>query len=90
MLVEYNKQDEQSKLNVEDINIAYSLKLALLGGILSTIGDAIAAYSAKIAIDETIQEQLSQSNENNNQEERLKSMEKQIELLQRRLDELVK
>lgn len=88
--MEYHKQDEQFKPNVEDINIAYSLKLALLGGVLSTIGDAIAAYAAKVAIDESIQEQFSQSKENNEQGERIKSMEKQIELLQRRLDELAK
>ncbi len=49
------------KPNQEEDNLAMSLKLALLGGILTTLGDAIATFAAKIAIEESLQENLTQT-----------------------------
>ncbi|GAF21654.1 hypothetical protein [Shouchella hunanensis] len=78
------------KPNQEEDNLAMSLKLALLGGILTTLGDAIATFAAKIAIEESLQENLTQTSKNNEQENRIKSMENQIQVLQKKLDDLPK
>lgn len=74
----------------QEDNIAMSLKLALLGGILTTIGDAIATFAAKVAIEETLQENVTQTEKSNDQEDRMKLLENQVELLQKRLDDLPK
>ncbi|MED1561746.1 hypothetical protein AJ85_00940 [Alkalihalobacillus alcalophilus ATCC 27647 = CGMCC 1.3604] len=69
--------NSQSEQTIQEINLAMSLKLALLSGVLVTIGDAIATYAAKIAIDEAIQDNITQREETQEQEQRMQSLEKQ-------------
>ncbi|WP_413375827.1 hypothetical protein [Alkalihalobacillus sp. 1P02AB] len=85
-----NVDNNHSEQTIQEINLAMSLKLALLSGVLVTIGDAIGTYAAKIAIDEAIQDNITQSEETQEQEQRIQSLEKQIELLSKKIDNLTK
>lgn len=45
----------------QEIQIAYSLRLALIGGLLTTLGDTISTYAASIAIEESIHDSILQN-----------------------------
>ncbi|MFD1065038.1 hypothetical protein [Oceanobacillus locisalsi] len=66
----------------EDIQISYSLILALVGGLLATLGDAISTYAAGLAIDEFIQETEDQNVKDRQLEERLASIERKLDEFQ--------
>ncbi|MCT1575713.1 hypothetical protein M3E13_19480 [Oceanobacillus kimchii] len=70
----------------EDIQIAYSLKIALIGGLITTLGDAISTYAASIAIEESIQDNISQSQDKKQLEDRFKKIEKQLEVIQKEMN----
>ncbi|MCY8232304.1 hypothetical protein [Priestia endophytica] len=85
-----NEQFKDSTLEGEEIKLASSLKIALLAGILVTVGDALATYAAKLAIDEEIEAQVTQQQETGQQDDRLKALEKQIQDLHEKINQLSK
>lgn len=82
------QNQEKNQFEQEETQLAISLKLYLLSGILGTVADIIATYAAKFAIDEVMEEQAFEQQENAEQETRLKELERQVEALQRKLEEL--
>ncbi|MCT1577939.1 hypothetical protein M3E13_16525 [Oceanobacillus kimchii] len=72
--------------STEDIQFAYSLKIALIGGLITTLGDAISTYASSIAIEESIQDSISQSQDKKQLEDRFKKIEKQLEVIQNELN----
>ncbi|KAB2494561.1 hypothetical protein [Priestia endophytica] len=85
-----NEQFKDSTLEGEEIKLASSLKITLLAGILVTVGDALATYAAKLAIDEEIEAQVTQQQETGQQDDRLKALEKQIQDLHEKINQLSK
>ncbi|KYG35638.1 hypothetical protein [Priestia endophytica] len=85
-----NEQFKNSTLEGEEIKLASSLKITLLAGILVTVGDALATYAAKLAIDEEIEAQVTQQQETGQQDDRLKALEKQIQDLHEKINQLSK
>ncbi|WP_113715169.1 hypothetical protein [Priestia endophytica] len=85
-----NEQFKDSTLEGEEIKLASSLKITLLAGILVTVGDALATYAAKLAIDEEIEAQVTQQQETGQQDDRLKALEKQIQALHEKINQLSK
>lgn len=85
-----NEQFKDSTLEGEEIKLASSLKITLLAGILVTVGDALATYAAKLAIDEEIEAQVTQQQEIGQQDDRLKALEKQIQDLHEKINQLSK
>lgn len=69
----------------EELEITKSLKLGLIAGLLTTVGDAIATYAAGVAIEESIEAGLEQNLKLKQQDERLSRIEKNIELIQKQL-----
>ncbi|WP_245833167.1 hypothetical protein [Oceanobacillus timonensis] len=70
----------------EDIQISYSLILALVGGLLATLGDAISTYAAGLAIDEFLQETEEQNDKDRQLEERLASIERKLDAFQDKME----
>ncbi|MGZ9868286.1 hypothetical protein ACU3L3_07675 [Priestia endophytica] len=85
-----NEQFKNSTLEGEEIKLASSLKITLLAGILVTVGDILATYAAKLAIDEEIEAQVTQQQETGQQDDRLKALEKQIQDLHEKINQLSK
>lgn len=90
-----NQQTQSNNQNTsndeaEEVKLADSLKLALLAGLFSLVGDVLGIYAAKLAIDETIQEQISQQKTNKEQEEQMQLLQKQIKELQKQIEILNK
>ncbi|RAS84317.1 hypothetical protein A3863_24250 [Priestia endophytica] len=85
-----NEQFKDSTLEGEEIKLASSLKITLLAGILVTVGDALATYAAKLAIDEEIEAQVTQQQATGQQDDRLKALEKQIQDLHEKINQLSK
>ncbi|MDQ0208581.1 hypothetical protein [Alkalicoccobacillus murimartini] len=83
-----SSQPQQSSPEIDDDNLAMSLRLALIGGLITTLGDAISTFAAKTAIEETLQDSATQNMKDSAQEKRLQSMEDQIKLLHKKLDQL--
>ncbi|MCQ6530838.1 hypothetical protein [Bacillus mycoides] len=56
------ESDRQNNLNdkSEEVKLADSLKLALLGGLFGIVGNVLGTYATKLAIDETLKEQVLQ------------------------------
>lgn len=80
------KTNGTSEESAQDIQIAYSLKLALIGGLLTTLGDAVGTYAASIAIQESIEDSISQNQDKKQLEDRFKKIEKQLEIIQNELN----
>ncbi|KYG27716.1 hypothetical protein [Alkalihalobacillus trypoxylicola] len=76
--------------DVNDLNLDMSLKLAVVGGIITTIGDAIATYAASLAVNEAIESTITDRRESQEQEARLKQLENQINLLNQKIEQLTK
>ena len=66
-------------------NVSLSLRLGLIAGIITTIGDALAVYSARIAIDEEISSNFDNIKSQQEQDDRFTNLENQIEQLQQQL-----
>jgi hypothetical protein len=66
-----------------DNNETIVAKLAVLGGLLSTLGDAISTMSAVLALEEL---QQTQNNDNDNSH-RISELEKQIKYLTKEIDQ---
>lgn len=66
----------------QEIQIAYSLKLALIGGLLTTLGDTISTYAASIAIEESIHDSVIQNEKDQQLEKRLNDLEAKLKELQ--------
>ncbi|MDV2884784.1 hypothetical protein RYX45_06315 [Alkalihalophilus pseudofirmus] len=66
-------------------NVSLSLRLGLIAGIITTIGDALAAYSARLAIDEEISSNFDNLKSQQEQDERFAKLESQMEQLQQQL-----
>ncbi|MBM7608585.1 hypothetical protein JOD29_001830 [Lysinibacillus composti] len=60
-------------------------KLAILGGFLATLGDAISTYAAVLAL-EGIQQSKSNNHEKGNNDDRIKELEKQIKYLTKEIN----
>ncbi|ERN53780.1 hypothetical protein M3689_15130 [Alkalihalophilus marmarensis] len=69
-------------------NVSLSLRLGLIAGIITTIGDALAVYSARIAIDEEISSNFDNIKSQQEQDDRFTNLENQIEQLQKQLSSL--
>ncbi|MCT1578225.1 hypothetical protein M3E13_00615 [Oceanobacillus kimchii] len=82
-----NNNFNSSGVTEEDIAIARSLKLGLIAGLLTTVGDAIATYAAGVAIEESIQANIVQNTKTKQQDERLNRIERNLELIQQQLAE---
>lgn len=63
--------------NATSNNESTAAKLAVLGGLLATIGDAISTVAAALALEELQQTQ----NDSNNNNDRISELEKQIKYL---------
>ncbi|MFC4024701.1 multidrug ABC transporter ATPase [Oceanobacillus longus] len=74
-----NNRDANSSSNNE-ITVA---KLAVLGGLLATIGDGISTLAAVLALEEL---QQTQNNSNNNND-RISELEKQIKYLTKEINQ---
>jgi cell division protein FtsB len=85
-----NNQFKDSKLETKEIKLASSLKIALLAGLFSTVGDALATYAAKLAIEEEIEVQITQQQEIDEEDARIKRLEKQIQALHEKINQLSK
>lgn len=68
-------------------NESTAAKLAVLGGFLATLGDAISTYAAVLALEE-IQQSKSNNNKNNNgnNDDRINELEKQIKYLMKEIN----
>ncbi|MED1603353.1 hypothetical protein [Alkalihalophilus marmarensis] len=66
-------------------NVSLSLRLGLIAGIITTIGDALAVYSARIAIDEEVSSNFDNLKSQQEQDERFAKLESQMEQLQQQL-----
>jgi len=73
------KKDNHSNHSDQDIQVSYSLKLALIGGLLATLGDAISTYAASLAIDEFLQDTEEQNGKDRQLEERLAAIERKLD-----------
>lgn len=80
------KKNNNSIHSEEDVQISYSLKLALVGGLLATLDDAISAYAAGLAIDEFLQETKEQNEKDRKLEERLEAIERKLDAFQNRME----
>ncbi|KMK75614.1 hypothetical protein [Alkalihalobacillus pseudalcaliphilus] len=80
------RNKNSSDFNQEDLNIALSLKLAVLGGLITTIGDAIAVYAANLAINEAVQDNVRENEDQQKLEQRLQTLEQKIELLLEKIE----
>lgn len=85
-----NNQSTGSTLETEEIKLASSLKIALLAGLFSTVGDALATYAAKLAIEEEIEVQVKQQQEIDEEDVRIRRLEKQIQDLHEKINQLSK
>lgn len=85
-----NEQFTDSTLEAEEIKLASSLKLALLAGLFATVGDALATYAAKLAIEEEIEVQVTQQQEIEEEDARITRLEKQIQDLHEKISQLSK
>ncbi|MFC3039182.1 hypothetical protein ACFOGI_02820 [Virgibacillus xinjiangensis] len=63
--------------NASSNNELTTAKLAILGGLLSTLGDAISTYAAVLALEE-LQKTKSESNKN---DDKISELEKQVKYL---------
>lgn len=72
-----NTSNDSSSTNTE-ITIA---QLAVLGGLLATVGDAIATYASVLALEGLQQSQ----NSNSDSEDRINELEKQVKYLTKEL-----
>ncbi|MEK4499782.1 hypothetical protein [Bacillus sp. FSL R12-0069] len=79
-----NSQEDSA----QETQLANSLKIALISGIINVLGDTLATYSAKLAIDEALKDQISQHKENKKQEDQIKSLQEQISNLQNQINKL--
>ena len=80
------KKDNHSNYSDQDIQVSYSLKLALIGGLLATLGDAISTYAASLAIDEFLQESEEQNEKDQQLEERLAAIERKLDAFQNKTE----
>lgn len=64
--------------NLPSNNETTAAKLAVLGGLLSTFGDAISTMAAVLALEEL---QQTQNNSDNNNNDKISELEKQIKYL---------
>ncbi|MEF3329158.1 MULTISPECIES: hypothetical protein [Oceanobacillus] len=80
------KKDNHSNHSDQDIQVSYSLKLALIGGLLATLGDAISTYAASLAIDEFLQESEEQNEKDQQLEERLAAIERKLDAFQNKTE----
>lgn len=80
-----NERNNNNTLNSEEIQIAYSLKLAVVGGLLATLGDAITTYAASLAIDEYVQESRDTNEKDQQLEERLATIERKLDSFQNKM-----
>ena len=80
------KKDNHSNYSDQDIQVSYSLKLALIGGLLATLDDAISTYAASLAIDEFLQESEEQNEKDQQLEERLAAIERKLDAFQNKTE----
>ncbi|WP_040983261.1 hypothetical protein [Oceanobacillus jeddahense] len=76
------KKNNHSIHSEQEVQVSYSLKLALIGGLLATLGDAISAYAAGLAIDEFLQETEEQNDKDRKLEERVEAIERKLDAFQ--------
>jgi septal ring factor EnvC (AmiA/AmiB activator) len=81
-----NKTSEQT----EQTMISSSLRFALLASALTTIGDAIAIISVLEAIDESIAEDIQAKKDQQELDDKLEKMQKQIDRLTYELAQIKK
>ncbi|GEN87840.1 hypothetical protein MKY30_10620 [Oceanobacillus sp. FSL W8-0428] len=81
-----NEKNNNDTSNPEEIQIAYSLKLALVGGLLATLGDAISTYAGSLAIDEYVQEARDTTEKDRQLEERLAAIERKLDSFQNKME----
>ncbi|WP_152655979.1 hypothetical protein [Oceanobacillus sp. CFH 90083] len=81
---EKNKND--SIQPEQEVPISYSLKLAFIGGLITTLGDAISTYAASLAIDEFLQGTEEQNDKDRKLDERLEAIEKKLDAFQNKME----
>nr|WP_106782708.1 hypothetical protein [Lysinibacillus timonensis] len=79
----FNKREVQN-LNSE----SQAAQLAVIAGLISTLGDGLATVSAALALQEA--QQSNQNGNNNNSNIQLKAMQKQIDDLAKEIREIKK
>jgi sensor domain CHASE-containing protein len=79
---------EAKKLNQNDFEEHASDKLAILGSVISTIGDFISTIAAVMALDESILDDAQQQQDQKEQEEKFQKMQKQIDDLKNELSKM--
>jgi hypothetical protein len=67
-------------------NVSLSLRLGLIAGIITTIGDALAVYAARISIDEEIASNFDTIKSQEEQDSRFSKLENQMAQLQKQLE----
>ncbi|WP_193063505.1 hypothetical protein [Oceanobacillus oncorhynchi] len=72
-----SKNPNNNSTSEEEIQVACSLQLALIGGLLTTLGDTVS-----IAIEESILNNIAQVKKNQQLEKRLVEIENKLENLQ--------
>lgn len=77
-----DEKNNKDSLNPEEIQIDYSLKIALIGGIFSTIGEALSTYAGSLEIAEFVQDAREQNDKDRQLEERLAAIEKKLDAFQ--------
>jgi len=68
----------------------YAAKLAIIAGAITTFGDALATVAAALALEETVASDNKDQQSQNNQEEKMLSMQKQIDSLTLQLKKISK
>ncbi|MDM5334071.1 hypothetical protein QUF56_12610 [Ureibacillus composti] len=81
-----NKNNIPSNKNVPPFDYeSTAAKLAILGGFLATLGDAISTYAAVLALEGLQQSKITQ-NDNGKNDDRINELEKQIKYLTKEIN----
>jgi hypothetical protein len=79
---------EGKKLNQNDFEEHASDKLAILGAVITTIGDVISTIAAVMALEESILDDARQQQDQKEQEQKFQKMQKQIDDLTNELSKM--
>lgn len=75
-------------MDQNNIEVNTSVRLALLGATITTIGDAISMIAAAKALDEAILANAKQQQEQKEQEQKEQELEQKLQTMQNQIDKL--
>ncbi|SEP18249.1 hypothetical protein [Paenibacillus sp. OV219] len=76
-----NKNNSNSGDNSQISKEKYAAKLTIIAGAIVTLGDFLALVAAALEVEEIASEELQSQQDKSNQEDRMLSMQKQIDYL---------